>query len=80
MFRTAQELLPPDMPFSIYEALLKEHIDKVFTFLPQHTQTGPAIRGDKTTIEKHLTALTNQKAIQKMYLSISQLINPDLQL
>lgn len=78
LFKTAQEMLPPNMSFSIYEPLMREHIDKVFVFLPQNTQTGPAIRGDKTTIDKHLALLADNPEIQSLYQEISALINPNI--
>ncbi len=78
LFRSAQEMLPENMSFNIYEALMREHIEKVFAFLPQNTQTGPAIRGDKTTIDKHLDLLENKPEMRDLYKQISHLINPDV--
>ncbi len=78
LFRTAQEILPPSMSFNIYEPLMREHIAKVFAFLPQNTQTGPAIRGDTTTIDKHLALLADKPEIQELYKKMSELINPNL--
>lgn len=78
LFRSAQEMLPKNMSFNIYEALMREHIEKVFAFLPQNTQTGPAIRGDKPTIDKHLALLANKPEMRDLYQQISHLINPDV--
>ena len=80
MFKLAQEVLPIDLEldFSIYEALIREHIDKVLAFQPENTQTGPAIRGDMETIDQHLNLLTDQPAIRKVYWELSRLINPNL--
>lgn len=78
LFNAAAGILPNGMPFSIYESLMREHIDKVFTFLPQNTQTGPAIRGDKVTIAKHLALLEDKPELRDLYEKISELINPSL--
>ncbi|WP_019038142.1 Rossmann-like and DUF2520 domain-containing protein [Psychroflexus tropicus] len=57
-----------DMPFDILKALIKETADKVQTNSPSQVQTGPAIRNDQTTINKHLGEIsnTNHKAIYKL--------------
>lgn len=46
-----------DIPFSILNPLITETADKVSTLSPIQAQTGPAIRHDQKTIEKHLDFL-----------------------
>jgi len=57
-----------DMPFDILKALIKETSEKVQRHSPSEVQTGPAIRKDKTTINKHLEGLSdsNYKAIYEL--------------
>ncbi|MEM6801071.1 MAG: F420-dependent NADP oxidoreductase [Bacteroidota bacterium] len=76
LYRMAEEVMPQKaaMDFSIYEALVREHIDKVFNFGPQNTQTGPAVRKDQATIEKHLALLEEQEDYRALYAEMSSLI------
>ena len=80
LYRIAQQLMPqtPELDFSIYHPLIHEHIEKVFAFQPQNTQTGPAIRADLPTINSHLNLLSDQAEYQQLYRQLSLLINPDL--
>ena len=82
LFQIAQELMPQQsgMDFSIYEPLVREHIDKVFQFYPDHTQTGPAIRRDLKTLHKHLGMLDDHPRLQALYKQLSLGIRQDLDL
>lgn len=46
-----------DLPFEILKPLIQETADKIYYNNPRDTQTGPAKRNDKTTIERHLQQL-----------------------
>lgn len=48
-----------NVPFAILQPLIKETAHKIKTLSPIEAQTGPAIRHDEPTIEKHLEALEN---------------------
>ena len=74
LYRLAAGQLPdvPGLDFRIYEALIREHIEKVFRFLPDHTQTGPAARGDQTTLKKHLRLLADAPALHDLYRTLSE--------
>lgn len=76
LYRMAEEVMPQKagMDFSIYEALIREHIDKVFNFGPQNTQTGPAIRKDQATIDKHLNLLEEREDYRNLYAEMSRMI------
>lgn len=51
----------------ILQPLIQETAKKTARFSPYKAQTGPALRGDKHTIEKHLEKLTkNQQEIYKL--------------
>lgn len=79
LFRMAAAQLPEGegFDFTIYEPLVREHIEKVFRFQPGNTQTGPAVRGDQVTIDKHLHALARQPSLKELYETLSLAINPD---
>lgn len=47
------------VPFAILQPLIEETANKIKTLSPSEAQTGPAIRHDEPTIEKHLDALKN---------------------
>lgn len=47
------------VPFAILQPLIEETANKIKTLSPSEAQTGPAIRHDEPTIEKHLDALEN---------------------
>ncbi len=63
-----------DVPFGILQPLIRETFEKVQSISPKIAQTGPAIRGDKTTIEKHLKLLQNHPDRQLLYHLISESI------
>jgi predicted short-subunit dehydrogenase-like oxidoreductase (DUF2520 family) len=54
-----------NIPFGILNPLIQETADKIKTLSPIQAQTGPAVRHDQKTIQKHLAFLKNdnQKAI-----------------
>ncbi|MDX1904976.1 MAG: DUF2520 domain-containing protein [Thermonemataceae bacterium] len=72
----SRDLLQPiELPFSILQPLLLETIEKAFAAEhPKQVQTGPAIRRDTQTIEKHLQILENKEFIQKIYQLLSESI------
>ncbi|MGQ2984906.1 Rossmann-like and DUF2520 domain-containing protein [Flavobacterium sp.] len=57
-----------NIPFNILNPLITETADKVSTLSPIQAQTGPAIRHDQKTIERHLDLLKddNQRNIYKI--------------
>ncbi|WP_417886914.1 Rossmann-like and DUF2520 domain-containing protein [Zunongwangia sp.] len=55
-----------EIPFEILKPLIAETFQKINSMAPKEAQTGPAIRNDKKTMQKHLSYLTNdQKNIYK---------------
>ena len=48
-----------DLPFEILQPLIKETADKINFKNPKDAQTGPAIRQDQTTINRHINQLEN---------------------
>lgn len=62
-----------NVPFAILQPLIEETANKIKTLTPTDAQTGPAIRNDEQTIQKHLEALENpiyKELYQKITLSI----------
>jgi predicted short-subunit dehydrogenase-like oxidoreductase (DUF2520 family) len=60
--------------FEILEPLIKETVLKAIDSGPENSQTGPAIRNDKNTIEKHLELLSFSPGLQKIYIDMTQSI------
>jgi predicted short-subunit dehydrogenase-like oxidoreductase (DUF2520 family) len=54
---------------NLLDALMRETLEKAIDLSPQEAQTGPAIRNDLKTIEKHLKML--EKEDREMYRSIT---------
>jgi predicted short-subunit dehydrogenase-like oxidoreductase (DUF2520 family) len=61
-------------PFEILEPLIKETVLKAIDSSPENSQTGPAIRNDKNTIEKHLELLSFSPDLKKIYIDMTQSI------
>lgn len=51
----------------ILKPLIRETIDKALEKGPENSQTGPAVRNDFNTIEKHLELLSFSPELQKIY-------------
>lgn len=60
--------------FEILKTLASETTEKAFTLKPFDAQTGPAIRYDKSIIEKHLNILSDRPEIMELYEMISKQI------
>ncbi len=55
------------IPFEALEPLIRETIDKAIDLGPANSQTGPAIRYDLNTIEKHLDLLSYSPEFKNIY-------------
>jgi len=55
------------IPFPIFYPLLKETLSKAIDLGPDKSQTGPAIRNDQNTIEKHLELLSFSPELKRIY-------------
>jgi predicted short-subunit dehydrogenase-like oxidoreductase (DUF2520 family) len=60
--------------FDILEPLIRETFLKAIDSGPENAQTGPAIRNDKNTIEKHMELLSFSPGLQKIYNDLTQSI------
>jgi len=62
------------LDFDIIRTLIAETADKVMSNLPENVQTGPAIRADENTLNKHLSMLTDMPELQNIYQTLSNSI------
>lgn len=62
------------MDFNVLLPLIRETMEKVADLGPESSQTGPAVRNDKKTIEKHLDLLSFSPDLQETYRKISDSI------
>ena len=60
--------------FELFIPLINETISKALTIGPENSQTGPAIRNDQNTIEKHLELLSFSPDLQSIYKDMTQSI------
>lgn len=73
MFTLSNEVLDEaGLPFDAMLPLIKTTIAKLDQITPAESQTGPAARGDKKIIEKHLSILDGDR--RKIYKMLSQSI------
>lgn len=61
-----------DLPFEFLEPLVEETVKKAFALSPLKSQTGPAIRHDETTLQKHLEMLEAYPDLKELYEIISK--------
>jgi predicted short-subunit dehydrogenase-like oxidoreductase (DUF2520 family) len=62
-------------PFEIMGPLLMETVSKALENGPENSQTGPAVRHDIKTIEKHLELLSFSHDLQEIYRELTRSIN-----
>lgn len=75
MLAIASELLHQQyLDFNLLQPLVEETIQKAFELSPIEGQTGPALREDMVTLEKHLKYLQNNVQYQKVYQTVSDSI------
>jgi predicted short-subunit dehydrogenase-like oxidoreductase (DUF2520 family) len=62
-----------EVPFEILHPLIQETAQKVLNLSPQEAQTGPALRNDTKTIQKHIDFLENPE-YKALYTSLTESI------
>ena len=55
------------LPFSLLQPIIQQTLGNLNGASPQTTQTGPAIRGDRSTMDAHLRLLQEHPALQRIY-------------
>lgn len=74
MASIADDILKSDgMDINILLPLMRQTIEKLHTLSPAEAQTGPAARGDRTVMDKHLKMLPDEKT-RAIYTIISDYI------
>ena len=56
-----------NIPFSLFLPLIQETVSRLSQVPPSQAQTGPAVRNDSLTIEKHLSLLDAAPEFQRFY-------------
>lgn len=62
------------IPFSLFYPLIEASVAQIRTEHPENVQAGPAFRGDRATIEKHRSLLTQEPDLLKIYDQFTQSI------
>ena len=60
------------LPLVWLKPLVEETIKKAFDLGPENSQTGPAMRHDETTLQKHLEMLGSSPGLNELYGVISK--------
>jgi predicted short-subunit dehydrogenase-like oxidoreductase (DUF2520 family) len=60
--------------FNLLLPLIKETVKRLHSYEPSEMQTGPAIRGDEQTIQKHLQLLNDFPQLKNIYEMMSESI------
>jgi predicted short-subunit dehydrogenase-like oxidoreductase (DUF2520 family) len=63
----SQYCLREVVDFSLLLPLIRETANRLDRYPPEEMQTGPAVRGDQPTIQKHLELLSNCENIKELY-------------
>lgn len=75
LYALANKILSQNgLDFEIIRPLIAETADKVMSNLPENVQTGPAVRADESTLNKHLSMLTDMPELQNIYQTLSDSI------
>ena len=75
MYVLAHQLLEAqNLNFDLLRPLIEETALKIQSADPIAVQTGPAIRGDQSTIDKHLKLLAGHSELKELYKQLSQSI------
>ena len=59
------------VPFEIFFPLIRETMSKAMDLGPEKSQTGPAVRDDQNTIERHMDLLSFSPELKKIYREIT---------
>jgi predicted short-subunit dehydrogenase-like oxidoreductase (DUF2520 family) len=71
-FSIAEKILDnADLPFEMLHPLMEETLAKAIMDSPAKMQTGPAVRGDEETINRHLLLLKKHPNWKTIYEDIS---------
>jgi predicted short-subunit dehydrogenase-like oxidoreductase (DUF2520 family) len=71
---TEQYCIDEGLDFTLLLPLIKETADRLDAISPSNAQTGPAIRNDENTINKHIELLKSHPDLQNIYILLTQSI------
>jgi predicted short-subunit dehydrogenase-like oxidoreductase (DUF2520 family) len=75
LYHLSNELLKDhNLKFDLLKPLILETASKIQSVDPIEVQTGPAVRNDNETMQKHLTLLTDSPELQLIYQMLSNSI------
>ncbi len=74
LVQTEKILATHNLPMEYIKPLVEETVKKAFDIGPIASQTGPAIRHDTVTIQKHLDSLASNPEMKEMYAMLSNAI------
>lgn len=60
-----------DLDFSILQPLIEETAFRLRSGTPANFQTGPAVRGDQGTIQKHIALLKDNPSLANIYIQLT---------
>ena len=73
LYALSEQLLAQNnMDFAMLRPLILETADKIKEHSPADVQTGPAVRNDEQTMQKHLQMLNGSPKLQEIYTLLSQ--------
>lgn len=73
MLLLAQEIMKENsLSFDWLKPLIAEMMSKSLSIGPENAQTGPAMRGDFETLDKHMEFLNDNESVGELYKLISQ--------
>ncbi|RYZ52441.1 MAG: DUF2520 domain-containing protein, partial [Sphingobacteriales bacterium] len=59
------------LPFAILHPIIAQTLEQARRVMPAESQTGPAIRHDQQTIDKHMSLLDPHQEWQRIYADIT---------
>jgi hypothetical protein len=62
------------LDFTLLQPLIRETAERIEFMSPAESQTGPALRKDRPTIQKHLELLTDYPQLKEIYQLMSESI------
>lgn len=75
LYSIASDILSStDLSLDILKPLIEETAKKIINNPPSQIQTGPAVRGDKRTMDNHLKMLAGEKIYKQIYKLMSKSI------
>ena len=73
LYSIAQQILKANnLSFDMLKPLIHETAHNIENHLPHEVQTGPAVRGDQSTIDKHLKLLNEMPEYKEIYALLSK--------